>query len=95
MLPINSSSTNDSNGSGELVPVNGSSNSSINSSYYSVYGTSSTHLPVNNANSSAVGMPSCYSSYSSNYGTQQLYPAQVISNAVPSFILCFSLKSKI
>ncbi|XP_065200243.1 eyes absent homolog 2 isoform X2 [Planococcus citri] len=62
------------------VPVNGSSNSSINSSYYSVYGTSTTHLPVNNANSSAVGVSSCYSSYSSNYGTQQLYPAQEYGN---------------
>ena len=79
MLPISSNSTNDSNGPGELVPVNGSSNSSINSNYYSVYGTSATHLPVNNTNSSAVGMSSCYSSYSSNYGTQQLYSTQVIT----------------
>lgn len=76
MLPISSNSTNDGNGSSELISVNGNSNITSNSSYYAVYGGSS-HLPANNTNSTAVGM-SCYSSYPSNYGSQQLYPTQVI-----------------
>ncbi len=74
MLPsVNSS--NDSNNAAELVSINGSSSTSSSSNYYSVYGGA--HLPSNNSNSSTVGMPPCYSSYPSNYSTQQLYPSQV------------------
>lgn len=61
----------------ELVSVNGSSNTNSNSSnYYPLY-SGSTHLPSSVNSTSGVGMSSCYSSYPSNYSSQQLYPSQV------------------
>lgn len=81
MLPNVSTNISNDNSATELIPINGSSNTSSNSSYYPVYGSNTTHLPVNNTtNSAAVGMSSCYSSYPSNYSSQQLYPSQVILN---------------
>jgi hypothetical protein len=80
MLPNVSNNTCNENESSpaELVSVNGSSNTSSNSSNYpyAVYSGSS-HLPNSVNSTSGVGMSSCYSSYPSNYSSQQLYSSQV------------------